>query len=164
MSYVTPPLANPRGGSFLSFQPTPGARSSVMLDVVLNPANSFRSTNGPICRRGSEQSTINNRYQSYLAELGLNVLMGNGPLYGLRGQPDVPPNIEVKWAKRGDKLIVSTRHLEAHLRYVLSTGDQEIAYVGWAWGSELKRPWMQHAFYSESNELRPMAELAYSRN
>ena len=101
---------------------------------------------------------MHNRCQSFVAELGLNTLVGNGPIFGLRGKPDVPPDIEVKWSKRGDKLIVSKRYLQPDLRYVLASGNVE--YLGWAFGREIVRPWMKHAFYLPVSNLRNMGSLS----
>ena len=129
-----------------------------MLEVMLNPGNQLPSTNGPICAQGSMTSSMHNRCQSFVAELGLNTLVGNGPIFGLRGKPDVPPDIEVKWSKRGDKLIVSKRYLQPDLRYVLASGNVE--YLGWAFGREIVRPWMKHAFYLPVSNLRNMGSLS----
>ena len=141
------------------YSPSKREEAAVLLAALLSPANAYRSTNGPICERGNERQMIMNRYRSYCAELGLNLAVGNGWRYGDKGGVDVPPDIEVKWSARGDRLIVSKRHMQPHLRYVLVTGRNPYHYVGWAYGSEISIPWMSHATYLPQKDLRPINTL-----
>lgn len=136
---VTPPTF------FMHYKPTPSQHTSVYLDVLTNPALMKASA---VDRKFDSQSwnlRVYRRMASYLAEAGLNLEMGNGFLYGLRGQPDVPPNIEVKWSKRGDKLIVPQKYMEDDLIFVLATGYPTIKYLGWALGKKITRPYLQAA-------------------
>ena len=127
---------------FMRYTPTPSQHTSVYLDVLTNPALMKASA---VDRKFDSQSwnlRVYRRMASYLAEAGMNLEMGNGFLYGLRGQPDVPPNIEVKWSKRGDKLIVPQKYMEDDLIYVLATGYPTITYLGWAPGKKITRPYL----------------------
>lgn len=136
---VTPPTF------FMRYTPTPSQHTSVYLDVLTNPALMKASA---VDRKFDSQSwnlRVYRRMASYLAEAGLNLEMGNGFLYGLRGEPDVPPNIEVKWSKRGDKLIVPQKYMEDDLIFVLATGYPTIKYLGWAPGKKITRPYLQAA-------------------
>jgi len=141
---------------FMHYKPTPSQHTSVYLDVLTNPALMKASA---VDRKFDSQSwnlRVYRRMASYLAEAGMNLEMGNGFLYGLRGQPDVPPNIEVKWSKRGDKLIVPQKYMEDDLIYVLATGYPTIKYLGWAPGKKITRPYMQAAnrtWYLRADEL-----------
>lgn len=147
---VTPPTF------FMRYTPTPSQHTSVYLDVLTNPALMKASA---VDRKFDSQSwnlRVYRRMASYLAEAGLNLEMGNGFLYGLRGEPDVPPNIEVKWSKRGDKLIVPQKYMEDDLIYVLATGYPTIKYLGWAPGKKITRPYLQAAnrtWYLRADEL-----------
>ena len=130
---------------FMRYKPTPSQHTSVYLDVLTNPALMKASA---VDRKFDSQSwnlRVYRRMASYLAEAGMNLEMGNGFLYGLRGQPDVPPNIEVKWSKRGDKLIVPQKYMEDDLIFVLATGYPTITYLGWAPGRKITRPYLQAA-------------------
>ena len=141
---------------FMRYTPTPSQHTSVYLDVLTNPALMKASA---VARKFDSQSwnlRVYRRMASYLAEAGMNLEMGNGFLYGLRGQPDVPPNIEVKWSKRGDKLIVPQKYMEDDLIYVLATGYPTINYLGWASGKKITRPYLQAAnktWYLRADEL-----------
>lgn len=142
---------------FMHYKPTPSQHTSVYLDVLTNPALMKASA---VDRKFDSQSwnlRVYRRMASYLAEAGMNLEMGNGFLYGLRGQPDVPPNIEVKWSKRGDKLIVPQKYMEDDLIYVLATGYPTIQYLGWAPGKKITRPYLQAAnrtWYLRADELK----------
>ena len=152
------------GGSFLPplfmhYKPTASQHTSVYLDVLTNPAIMKASA---VDRKFDSQSwnlRVYRRMASYLAEAGMNLEMGNGFLYGLRGQPDVPPNIEIKWSKRGDKLIVPKKYLEGDLIYVLATGYPTINYLGWAIGKKITRPYLQAAnttWFLRADELNKL--------
>ena len=141
---------------FMHYKPTPSQHTSVYLDVLTNPALMKASA---VDRKFDSQSwnlRVYRRMASYLAEAGLNLEMGNGFLYGLRGEPDVPPNIEVKWSKRGDKLIVPQKYMDDDLIFVLATGYPTIKYLGWAPGKKITRPYLQAAnktWFLRANEL-----------
>ena len=141
---------------FMHYKPTPSQHTSVYLDVLTNPALMKASA---VDRKFDSQSwnlRVYRRMASYLAEAGLNLEMGNGFLYGLRGEPDVPPNIEVKWSKRGDKLIVPQKYMDDDLIFVLATGYPTIKYLGWAPGKKITRPYLRAAnktWFLRANEL-----------
>ena len=130
----------PLGPYFMvTYQPTPGQVTSCYLAALANPDLCKPS---PVSSRFDSQTfeeRLEIRTIAYLAEAGMNLAVGNGFLSGLRGVPDVPPNIEVKWNRRGDKLIVSGKYLDPDLIYVLATGRRPVTYLGWLPGRKITR-------------------------
>ena len=152
----------PLGPYFMvTYQPTPGQVTSCYLAALTNPDLCKPS---PVSSRFDSQTfeeRLEIRTIAYLAEAGMNLAVGNGFLSGLRGVPDVPPNIEVKWNRRGDKLIVSGKYLDPDLIYVLATGKHPLTYLGWLPGREITRRLAGNGYpqwFAYSNELHEFTD------
>ena len=120
----------------MTFTPTLHQASRAFSASANWPANKWKSSNGNICESKPLEDSIAMRAVSWLAEMGFNLAIGNGELFGLCGTPDCPPDIEIKWTKT-NKLIVTECHLDRDLRYLLAGGWPTIHYLGWCQGSEI---------------------------
>lgn len=147
---------------FMVIRFSPDTQMEVWLSVLKNPKAGARSANNPALDRQPLTQAMRNRVISYLSELAMNIFIGNGAVYGLRGQPDVPPNIEVKWSRKGDRLIALPHELKPGLKFVLATGYPDIRFVGWCHSEEIKQPFRNHprrAVFTTSENLRQFGSI-----
>lgn len=145
----------------LTYEPTPGQVTSCYLDAIANPSLGKPSAVDSKFDNQSWRTREETRTIAYVAEAGMNLAIGNGFLYGLRGVPDVPPDVEVKWSRRGDKLIVPDKYWKPNLRYVLATGTNPITYLGWLPGSKITKTFRSNAaptWFAYSNELQEFTD------
>lgn len=146
----------------MRIQFSPATQMHMWLTVLENPKAGARSAVNPMLDRQPLSQAIRNRMVSYLAELAMNIYVGNGAVYGLRGVPDVPPDIEVKWSRKGDRLIALPRELKPGLKFVLATGWPEIRLLGWCEAEEIKEPYPGHprkARFARVSTLKPLETI-----
>lgn len=118
--------------------------TTVWLEVWETPALTRRSKTNPMFNTHPLSGAMRNRQASFLAELLMNIAIGNGAQFGAISTVDVPPDIEVKWSAKAHKLIASPKELKPGYKFVLATGFPEIEILGWAYAEEITRPMPNH--------------------